>query len=197
MTKIIFDLDDTLYQNSKLRNSREQAILKFLGEKKSQYIELRKTKGTIKSLEILGISREKFNEIVSSVPISLQKNLKLIKILSELKKEHKLIILSNNSNYIIKKTISQLGINNLVDEYHGTDDFSSIKPSHEFFSLVKKEDIVIGNNFKKDLAIPKEKEAITILISKENNQLADYTIPSIYQLLTIIKKIKSRQLNIL
>jgi len=186
MKKIIFDLDDTLYKSKELRDMREKAILDFLGNRASEYSELRETHGTIAALEVLGISKKQFYEIIDKIPINLDRDEKLINMLEELKRNHLIIIISNNSRNSIKEVIKKLGIGNFIDSYFGGDDFKAIKPKKEVFSIVEKEDICIGNNFKKDLEIPKKKGAITILISDKEDNEADFTVPVVYDIKKII-----------
>ncbi|KHO51471.1 MAG: hypothetical protein QT05_C0041G0005 [archaeon GW2011_AR13] len=150
MSKIIFDLDDTLYVSDELRSNREKVILDFLGDKVGEYFELKKENSTMKSLEILGIS------------------------------------LSNSSKFCIKETLVQLGIFNLIDSYYSAQDFGKIKPCEECFFMVDKGDICVGNNFKKDLEIPKQKGAITIFVGGFHKD-ADKSIKNIYELKNILK----------
>ncbi len=191
MKKIIFDLDDTLYKSKELRVMREKAILDFLGNRTSEYLELRETHGTIAALEALGISKKQFYEIIEKIPINLNRDEKLIRILEELKRKYLIAIISNNSRKSIKEVIKKLGIENLIDNYFGGDDFKEIKPKNEVFSIVEKEDICIGNNFKKDLEIPKKKGAITILISDKEDCEADFTVPVVYDIKKIIESLEN------
>ncbi len=73
------------------------------------------------------------------------------------------------------------------------EDFRFPKPSKEAFRIVEKGDICIGNSYYKDLSIPKELGAITILISEDNIYQADYILKEIYEIFNIIEKIKSNQ----
>src|SRR3989339_569727 len=108
MSKIIFDLDDTLYVSDELRNNREKVIL------------------------------------------------------------------------------VQLGIFDLIDSYYSAQDFGKIKPCEECFFMVDKGDICVGNNFKKDLEIPKQKGAITIFVGGFHKD-ADKSIKNIYELNNFLK----------
>lgn len=162
--KIIFDLDDTLYKEGELRERREKAIWDLLGEKVKDYLEIRKTKGTISSLEELGITRKQFYKLMESVPINLEKDNRLIELLRDLKKKHKLIVLSNSPRVSVGETLRQLGVLELIDEYYGGDDFKSNKPAEENFFMVETGDICVGNHFEKDLLVPKKKGAISVLV---------------------------------
>lgn len=188
MKKIIFDLDDTLYKSKDLREKRENTLVNHLGEKAKKYLELKKINSTLKSLELVGISKKEFYEIIGEVPIELQIDNKLKEILFSIKKDYKIIILSNISSNCIKKTLNALGILDLVDEYFGGDNFQGLKPSKENFFMVEKGDICVGNDFDKDLRIPKEKGAVTILISEKIHPEADLTIRCIYELKDILIK---------
>lgn len=182
MKKLILDLDDTLCSSKDLRNRREQAILDFLGEKTEAYQLLRKTNSTINSLKLLGVSRQEFYKIIERVPLFIKKDEKLIQLIKTLKDRYKLVVLSNNSRLLVCETLKQLGIQEEISESYSGEDFQNPKPSPEVFRIVQSGDICVGNNFKKDLEIPKQKGALTILISEKNNTDADYTIPSIYDL---------------
>ena len=50
------------------------------------------------------------------------------------------------------------------------------------FEIVEPDDIAVGNNFKKDLLIPKQKGAKTILVSDKEEFEADITIENIHSL---------------
>lgn len=182
MRKVIFDLDDTLYQSKELRTQREEALLKFLGERKSEYLELRKHNSTLKSLEKLGISREKFYEEMEKVPITLEKDENLRKSLEKLKENRRLVVISNISTKCVRETLERLGVLDLVDEYYGGDKFKQSKPAEENFSIVDAGDLCIGNDFRKDLEIPKKKGATTVLVSESFNPAADFTIKNIHEL---------------
>lgn len=189
--KIIFDLDDTVYNNSELRGNREKAILNVLGNRAGEYNKLRKIYSTTKSLEILGITREEFYEILKSVQINLKKDEKLIDFFKELSNRFRLIVLSNSPKKCAADVLECLGLTEIINEIYGGDSFSEPKPSEESFFMVEKGDICIGNNFKKDLEIPGKKGAITIFISKEKNILfrANFVIESIYELKDILDNI--------
>lgn len=184
-------MDDTLYIDKDLRNQRENAIIRYLGEKTKKYFELRKSSNTINSLEILGISKNKFYEIIDSVPVNLKPNKELKSMLSRLKREFNLIILSNSSKEKIKEITKQLNIQDLFSEIYGGDCFFQVKPAEEAFFMIKEGDICIGNSFKKDLEIPKRKGAITILLSDLQNPEAHYTIRNIFELEQILDTIKA------
>lgn len=190
MKQIIFDLDDTLYDNSLLRKKREEAILEFLGDKKEDYLELKKGYGTMESLSMLGFTKKDFFKLMNSVPIDLEKDLGLIALFEKIKKDFKIIILSNSSDLCIKESLKKLGIFDFIDVYYSSEHFENFKPCIECFFMVQKGDICIGNNFKKDLEIPKKLGAITILIGNSNDISADYNLENIYQLENIIEKLK-------
>src|SRR3989339_834960 len=164
MSKIIFDLDDTLYVSDELRNNREKVILDFLGDRAGEYFELKKENSTMKSLEILGISNLEFFKLMSNVTINL----------------------NNSSKFCVKETLVQLGIFDLIDSYYSAQDFGKIKPCEECFFMVDKGDICVGNNFKKDLEIPKQKGAITIFVGGFHKD-ADKSIKNIYELNNFLK----------
>jgi len=191
MKKIIFDLDDTLYINKELRKKREKAILEFLGKKSRKYKKLkREGYGTIEAFKKLGFERQEFFKIIKKVPIKLEKDWKLRLIIKKIKKRYELIVLSNSPRFCVKKTLKELGIIDLFDKYYCGEDFLYEKPHELCFFMIKKEDICVGNNFKKDLEVPKKLGAITILIGKEENGLADYEINKIYQIKKILEKIE-------
>ena len=188
--KIIFDLDETLYEDNSLRQRREQAILKFLGEKKKKYLELRKKKGTIASLTNLGVNKEMFYSIIEKVEINLRQDEKLREIIKILKNNFKIIVLSNVSKSMVKKTLEKIGIIDLVEDYYGADCFRQQKPHIDCFYMVKKGDICVGNSYEKDLEVPKSMGAITILIGKDDRR-PDFCINSIYGIGGAISQIES------
>ena len=179
--KIIFDLDDTLYKKPEKTKKREEAILEFFGDKKEDFLELHKKFGTIGSFVELGEERGQFFRLMDKVPINLEKDEILIKILNNLKKNHTLIVLSNNSISCIKTSLEQLGILELIDEMYSTEDFANSKPAEECFCMVDKGDICVGNSFRKDLMIPKQKGATTIFVGGEHPE-ADFNIQKIHEL---------------
>ena len=192
--KIIFDLDDTIYNSPELRENREKAILEVLGDRVDEYFEMKKKYTTTKSLELLGITRKEFYEILKSVPINLKKEEKLVDFFKELSNNFRLIVLSNSPKKCIVDVLENLGLIEIIHEIYGGDDFNEPKPSEESFFMVEKGDVCIGNNFKKDLEIPKKKGAITIFVSKEKNRLseADFIIESIYELKDILDNLPKK-----
>jgi len=180
--RIFFDLDDTLYKNKKLREDREKAIISFLGEKAEEYKELKKNNNTIKSLEILGISKETFYQIISSVPIELEKDERLIEILGRLFENFELLIISNSPEKIVEEIIKKLGIEKFFSKLITGDKMKKTKPHPTAFEEIKFGDTVVGNNFDKDLKIPKQIGAITILVSESPNSEADFNIHHIYEI---------------
>lgn len=187
MRKIVFDLDDTLYKNENLRKKREKAIMDFLCDKKEEFYELKKTNSTINSLKKLGIGKEQFFNLMNLVPISLKKDSKLIKILERLRKEYRIILLSNNSGFCVNETLKKLGILHLFDEVFNGEDFKSQKPSKECFFMAEKNDVFVGNNFKKDLEVAKRMGAITIFVG-EGEHDADFKINSIHELEKVLEQ---------
>lgn len=188
MKQIIFDLDDTLYSNKTMQIKREKAILKYLGENKIKYQELKKQNGTIASLKLLGIDKKQFFRIINQVKIEAEVDYKLIEIFKLIRKDFKTVILSNNSEYCVKETLNKLGIADLIDQIFTGEDFEESKPSEECFFMVKPGDICVGNNFEKDLKYPMKKGAITILIGESNK--ACFNIKNIYELEDCLSQIK-------
>jgi len=183
--KIIFDLDETLYNDSSLRERREIAILEFLGDRKESYLELKKTLGTIASLKELGLNKGVFYSIIEKVEIRLKKDERLRGIMEKLKDNFELIVLSNVSKGLVEKTLKKIGILDLIDHYYGADCFSQQKPSLECFFMVKTGDICIGNNYEKDLEVPKSIGAITILVGKKDIR-SDFCVKDIHDILKVI-----------
>jgi len=186
MRAIIFDLDDTLYDNKDLRIAREKAILDFLGNKKWKYKELKENYSTLESLKRLGFEKSHFFRLMDKIPITLEKDPRLIKMFKKLKERFKMIVLSNVSAFCVEETLRRLGILEMVNEYYSGEDFKNQKPAKECFCIVKRGDICVGNNFKKDLEVPKQKGAITILVGEEE-QNADFRIDNIYELESVLK----------
>ena len=188
MKKIIFDLDDTLYIDPSLRGKREEAILEFLGDRRSKYFKLKdEGRGTIESFKLLGLSREDFFKVIGGVEINIKYDKVLIEVLEKLKKDYKLYILSNSPKKVVYETLQKLGVFYLIDEIYYGEYFQNEKPDPACFFMVEIGDIAVGNSFKKDLEIPKGLGAITIIIGKENTP-ADYAIKTIYEISDTIKK---------
>lgn len=190
MKKIIFDLDDTLYINKKLRAKRNRVILDFLGKQSLEFIKLKKYYNTIESLKRLGVSKEEFYNLMEGVKINLKKDIRLIDLLSELKEDYEVVVLSNSSRYCVVETLKKLGITELINNYYCGEDFKFVKPHKDCFSMVLEGDFCVGNNFEKDLKIPKEKGAITILIGEEQDK-ADHNINKIYELRELFNRINT------
>jgi HAD superfamily hydrolase (TIGR01549 family) len=186
MRQIIFDLDDTLYKSEKLRASREKAILDFLGEKNVEYEMLKKSRGTIESFRLLGFEKREFFELMNGVEINLEKDERLIKIFERLNKTFRVVVLSNSSKSCVRQTLEKLGILHLIDEYYSSEDFDEQKPSIECFSMIEKGDICVGDNFKKDLSVPKKLGAVTIHLGDSSD--ADFRINNIYELEELLDK---------
>jgi len=186
MRQIIFDLDDTLYQSKELRAKREKAILDYLGDKKEKYKILKQNHGTLESLRLLGIGKKNFFDLMDKVEINLEKDDKLIRLFEKLNKKFKIIILSNSSDFCVQETLNKLGILYLIDKCYSGEDFEMPKPAKDCFFMVEKENICIGNNFEKDLFIPKQLGAITIHLGDSCE--ADFNICSIYELEELLEK---------
>jgi len=189
MKSIIFDLDGTLYVSGKLRSIREKAILNALGDRASEYEKLRVSNSTIASLEKAGISRKMFFEIMEGVSIDLEKEEGLKKSLENLKKEYRLVVLSNSSRKCVEDTLEKLGVIDLIDGIYGGDEFGDKKPHEGCFFMVGPGDIAVGNNFEKDLEVPKGKGARTILISSKENLKSDVTISSISEIEDAVRRL--------
>ena len=189
MKSIIFDLDDTLYVDKELRAERESAILKFLGNRKKEYYELKKEFSTLNSLNKLGISKKDFVNIMGSVPININRDDRLIKLFSELKEKYKIIVLSNNSEFSVKVSLEKIGILEFVDKYYSAEFFKEFKPAEECFFMIQEGDIAVGNNFEKDLKVPKQKRAVTILVSDKNGFGEDFAISDIYELKEVLNRL--------
>jgi FMN phosphatase YigB (HAD superfamily) len=193
MRKIVFDLDDTLYKDEGLRRQREKAILDFLKEKKFYYLALRRRFSTIESLEKLGVSKYQFFSLMNKIPVNLKEDEKLIKILKQLREDYELVVLSNNSRFVIEQTLTKLGVLRLFDENYSGQDFGLVKPAEECFFMVRKKDVCVGNNFKKDLEVPKRIGATTVLVSRSSREKrADFNIRSVYALPELLKRLEFR-----
>ena len=190
MKKIIFDLDDTLYSSKNLRDKREEKIIEFLGEKAFPYFELKKNgKGTIESFKLLGFSREEFFQVINSVPINIQRDDLLVQILGKLKEKYELIVLSNSSRESVHKVLKELGVFYLFNRIYAGEDFLNEKPHEECFFMVEKNDICVGNSYRKDLDIPRRKGALTVLIGKKSP--ADFNIGNIYDIEEVIYRVST------
>lgn len=189
MRKIIFDLDGTLYTSKELWNNREKDILNLVGDKVDSYRGLRKTNTTTQSLLRLGIKREEFFNTLAGVDIPLKKDEKLRNLLLKIKETYKIIVLSNVPSVAVKKTLEKLGVLDLIDLFYGAENFKNSKPAEECFFMVDKGDICVGNNFKKDLLVPKNKGAVTIYVGSNPNYQSHFNIRTIYELEEVLKNI--------
>jgi len=189
MKKIIFDLDDTLYASKELRELREQEILKLVGNKVDDYEKLRKTNTTTQSILKLGIPRERLFEALNSVDVPLKKDKLLINVLKNLKENYELVVMSNSPSLAVRKTLNKLGISNLISDTYSAEDFPRSKPAEECFFMVSKGDVCVGNNFDKDLAIPKKMGAITIYLGKEPHPDAHASIKTVYEIESALEKV--------
>lgn len=185
MRNVVFDLDDTLYVSKELRSLREKAIWEFLGGRFREYVLLKKRCGTIESFKRMGFEKKDFFKIMESVPIHLSGDVQLFELFKILKEKLYLVVLSNSSERCVREILFRLGVLSLVDElYHG-EHFERVKPDPECFFMVKKGDVCVGNDFRKDLEVPLRRGARTILVGSRDVR-ADFCVKDIYEAIRVI-----------
>ena len=178
---IIFDIDSTLYTNSRYAFEQVDVQIRHIAEEKNispeqfrnEVSEFRKKwKETHNGQKIslgntfihLGIPIEKSIQMRKELlepEKFLQKDEKLIETIKSLKKKYKLICVTNNPLVPAKKTLRALGIEELIPDVIGLDTCKKSKPSEEPFLLACKicaseceEVLSVGDRFDMDIALP-------------------------------------------
>lgn len=178
---IIFDIDSTLYTNSRYAFEQVDVQIRHIAEEKNispeqfrnEVSEFRKRwKETHNGQKIslgntfihLGIPIEKSIQMRKELlepEKFLQKDEKLIETIKSLKKKYKLICVTNNPLVPAKKTLRALGIEELIPDVIGLDTCKKSKPSEEPFLLACKicaseceEVLSVGDRFDMDIALP-------------------------------------------
>jgi putative hydrolase of the HAD superfamily len=111
---------------------------------------------------------------------------------------YKLAIFSEDSKELLYAKLDSLNIRDYFKIIISSDDIGEMKPSIKYFdSLFKKlkinpyESLVVGDNYAKDLAIPKSLGAKVVLVSCSNNYAStkpDYKICDYRKFMDILKE---------
>jgi len=217
---LIFDLDDTLYQSFELRKNREDAFINLIMKHKKLEFEKAKelyhsTQEKLKSegkkytsretFHNLGIELKEFESVLNEIKIDgfVKKDDSLIKLLKNLSKSHKIIVLSNSPRFIVDKTIELLGIRDFIDKSFAAEDIGIGKPEPSVLRKIAeemgyktKDCVSIGDSVHKEI-IPAKKVGMktvlllakTINIPKEEQKEADFVINELRELPGILKQI--------
>lgn len=180
---IIFDIDSTLYSNDKYAFEQVDVQLRHFAEIKGVTAgEIRKMIEDFRSnyskehdgkkislgntLTHFGISIEesiRWRETLLEPKDFLDRDEKLIEVLTEFSKKYKMIAVTNNPVLPAFKTLAAIGIEKLVPEIIGLDTCHKSKPSREVLELACKktgarpeECLSVGDRFDIDLSLALE-----------------------------------------
>lgn len=219
MALLIFDLDDTLYKSESLRDViGAKLALRFkeaaelpdhidaFKEFKKRRTELAKTGEQASATHLFmkhGVSRDEFLSLVNSVDprehVEFDENAHSV--MTELAKEHELVILSNSPRDKIEKTLEALQINEHFTKIYGADDFHDSKPNPALLKHIlsdrgypASQAISIGDDVHKEILPPKKLGMKTILVkhwdySEEDVAHADHLISDLSELPSVVKKL--------
>lgn len=188
---IIFDIDSTLYTNSAYAFEQVDVQIREFAKKKGI--------NSVQARNIISEWRKNWSHENGGKKISLGNTLihfgvtidesvkmresllepanyltvdkKLIDVISKLKKEFKLICVTNNPIIPAKKTLDAIGIGELITEIIGLDTCGVSKPAKEPFELAVKllnvpteEIISVGDRYDMDLSLPLDMGMGAILV---------------------------------
>ena len=129
----------------------------------------------------------------------LQKEIKLVPgFMNALKHLHKydLAICTEDNKDLALAKITQLGLSKYFPIIICAEDAGEMKPSKKYYEeLFKKisrspnECLFIGDNYEKDLSIPKTMGATTVLFSEQKNKNSDYSVKNYNKFLELLKEI--------
>mgnify|MGYP003289545528 CR=1 FL=1 len=180
---IIFDIDSTLYSNDKyafeqvdvqlrhfaeLRGTTPDVIRKMIEDFRTNYSKEHDGKKISlgNTLTHFGISIEesiKWRETLLEPKDFLDRDEKLIQVLTEFSKKYKMIAVTNNPVLPAYKTLEAIGIEKLVPEIIGLDTCHKSKPSREVLTLActktgarPEECLSVGDRYDIDLSLALE-----------------------------------------
>lgn len=189
---IIFDIDSTLYTNEAYAIEQVDVQIRYIAKKlgitnreaRNRISEARrkwKNEHDGKKISLGNILTHFGIPIEESVKMRkellnpekyLKKDETLFKVLSRLKQKYKLICVTNNPVLPARKTLSVLGIENLIPEVIGLDTCGKSKPANEPFLLAAKktsskpeECLSVGDRYDMDISLPLELGMGGILVS--------------------------------
>jgi putative hydrolase of the HAD superfamily len=121
-----------------------------------------------------------------------------VKLLSDLSKNYRIVISTNNPRTILEHKLRLLGHVNksIYDTFSAVSDFNNIVKSREFYSAIcwkmriePEEMLHIGDDPKHDLEVPASIGIRTVLIDRENNVEGRDIIHSLEELVCILKSL--------
>lgn len=131
----------------------------------------------------------------------LDKLLQSIRVMNNLKEvipmlnEYRKAIFSEDTAELTMPKLKKLGLENIFDVVLTSDKIGLMKPSEKYyrkifrkFGLEPDECLVIGDDYEKDLSIPKDMGATTVIYGKKDKR-AHYHIDDHSQLPDILKRI--------
>lgn len=188
---IIFDIDSTLYTNekyafeqvdvqlrhfAKLQNKPVSEIRKMIENFRTEYTKKNGKKISLgNTLTHFGVPIEesiKWRETLLEPKNFLDRDEKLIQVLTELSKKYKMICVTNNPVLPAFKTLAAIGIEKLIPEIIGLDTCHKSKPSKEVLTLAAErtsaklvECLSVGDRYDIDLSLALEMGMGGILVS--------------------------------
>lgn len=180
---IIFDIDSTLYTDSRYafeqvdiqlrylaekRNTTTEAIRKLVADFRSEYSKNNNGKKISlgNTLTHFGVSIEdsiKMRENLLEPKEFLKRDEKLISVLSELSKNYQMICVTNNPVLPAFKTLEAIGIEKLIPDIIGLDTCHKSKPDPEILLLAARktdakpeECLSVGDRYDIDLSLALE-----------------------------------------
>ena len=208
---IFFDTSDTLYSNKNFKKAQSRAAIEILAKKRKidffvaekifaeKKIALKKKLPHITKVAMLrkfGISQKNFHEFLTKIEPRnfLRPDLKLKKILENLRKKFALGILTNISEKFLEKILAALEIDKNIFSFFVTiENTKNSKPHDEPFRTatalagnLPAEILYVGDSETKDILPAKKNGLRTILVSENENSAADAVIPEILEIEKIL-----------
>lgn len=204
---IVWDVDKTLYKNNpKLNKSFLKDVCKKLQErfnlnsKEANKLISKKLKESDTLFQVLvGLGlKDSINELMDNAKYEpyLRKDEKLIKMFDSLK-DYKHAIISNGTRKSCCNVLRILGLSlDIFEMIITTEDVKNPKPNEEpFLKLLEKtglppeKHVYIGDLDKLDIPAPKKLGMKTILVWGKS-EIADISLPTVYDVLNVLKKYK-------
>ncbi|MEM4755504.1 MAG: sugar phosphate nucleotidyltransferase, partial [Candidatus Woesearchaeota archaeon] len=145
-------------------------------------------------------AKEGFAAFKAAVLTALQPMPHLVQALHELKATYALAVCSEDSKELLDAKLAALGLRGFFDAVISADDVGVMKPSASYyervfavFGVAANECLVVGDHVEKDLLIPKQLGATTVLFSQEQYpslpQGVDYLISDFSALVALLKEL--------
>ena len=178
---IIFDIDGTLYTSvkyvfeqvdvqvryfAKLKNISETEARNMVSTSKKKWAENHNGEkiSLAKTMQSFGISVAEsieWRKKLIKPELFLQRDEKLIKLISNLKSKYKIICVTNNPIFTARKTLEAIGVSEFFPEIIGLDTTGLSKPHYLPFSMAleklgleAKECVAVGDRFNIDVELP-------------------------------------------